>query len=431
MVREDATGQQPFLPNEWPGVSVMDHEELEAVASVVRARSPFRYYGPDLQGYAVRLEDAYRRRLGRRHALAVSSGTAALSVALSALDLGPGDEVLVPGYLWVSCVSAVVRAGAVPRLVDVDDTFTICPDDLDRKAGPQSRAVLVVHMSGACGDLDRVMDVARRRGLAVVEDCAQANGASFRGRPLGSFGDLAIFSFQLNKAITAGEGGLVTCDDDDLAARAVAAHDLGYPRNDRGRLVTDDPKAQLWGAGARMGELGAAVLCVQEKKLDGLVGRMRSAKRRLIEGLTGIGGVTPRRVPDPEGDGGAFALLTWPDAETCRRMVEATRAAGVRPGPDGVSNVRLADFGLHLYANNVSLVERRGTSRSGDPWTHPLNAFARGYDYGPGALPVADDLFERSSMIATPPQLSDDAVDRVVEAYRQCAAELGLTDAEA
>ena len=416
----------PLLPYEWPGTTVMGAEERDAVVAVVEARSPFRYYGPDLQGYADRLEGAYRERLGRRHALAVSSGTAALSVAVSALGLGPGDEVLVPGYLWVSCVSAVVRAGAVPRLVDVDDTFTVDPEALERAVGPHSRALLLVHMSGACGDLDRVLDVARRHGLAVVEDCAQANGASFRGRPLGSFGDLAVFSFQLNKNITAGEGGLVACDDDRLHARAVAAHDLGYPRNAAGRLVTDDAEAQLWGLGARMGELGAAVLCAQEPKLDGIVDRMRAAQAVLVDGIAGVGGAVPRRVPDRAGDSGAFALFVWPDTEACRRIVGATRAAGVRPGPDGASNIRLADFGLHLYANNAALVERRGTDRSGHPWTHPDNAFAQPYDYGPGALPVADDLFERTSLIAVPPSLTAETAREVVRIYRECAAGLGL-----
>jgi len=202
----------PLLPYEWPGSYYIGEEEIEAVTRVLLARSPFRFYGPDLQHYVDQLEEAYRQRLGRPYTLAVNSGTAALSIALAAMDVGPGDEVLLPGYLWVSCISAVVRAGAIPRLVDIDDTFFMDPADLERKITPHSRVVMAVNMSGTTGHIDRVVEIAHAHHLPVLEDTAQANGASFHGRPLGSFGDMAIFSFQLNKNMTAGEGGLIATE---------------------------------------------------------------------------------------------------------------------------------------------------------------------------------------------------------------------------
>jgi dTDP-4-amino-4,6-dideoxygalactose transaminase len=422
----DARAIDTLLPYEWPGSYYLGQEEIDAVTKAIEARSLFRFYGHDLQHFADRLEEAYRVRLGRAHALAVSSGTAALSIAMGMLDVGPGDEVLLPGYFWVSCASAVVRAGAIPRLVDIDDTFSMDPADLERKIGGRSKAILMVHMSGATGELDAILEIARRHGVPVIEDVAQANGGSYRGRPLGSFGEVAIFSFQFNKAITAGEGGLIACDDTGLYRRAVALHDLGYPRDDAGRLDAGDPDAQLWGFGSRMGELGAGVLLAQERKLEALVQRMRSLKHRIEDGLAGVEGLRPRRSTDPEGGNGSFVILIWPDGLACRTIVHATREAGVRTGEHGLNNLTFDEWGLHLYYNNESLVNRRGLNSRGYPWRDPANAFAADYAYARGALPQADDLFSRSSLLAIPPCLTEDAADRVVEAYRAAARAHGL-----
>lgn len=418
--------KSPLLPYEWPGSYYIGEEEIEAVTRVLLARSPFRFYGPDLQHYVDQLEEAYRQRLGRPYTLAVNSGTAALSIALAAMDVGPGDEVLLPGYLWVSCISAVVRAGAIPRLVDIDDTFFMDPADLERKITPHSRVVMAVNMSGTTGHIDRVVEIAHAHHLPVLEDTAQANGASFHGRPLGSFGDMAIFSFQLNKNMTAGEGGLIATDDPVLYDRAVAIHDLGYPRSPQGRLVTDRPEYQLWGQGSRMSELSAAMLVAQEHKLDTITAAMRRLNHRLYAGLAGIAGLRPRRVIDPAGDSGPFVLLIWPDADTCQRMVAATRAAGVVTGPDGINNIPMTGWGLHLYYNNASLTHKRGVNSAGRPWSDPANAFAASYSYGQGTLRQADDLFSRTSLLSVPPALTDEACDRLIAIFRQAAADLGL-----
>ncbi len=412
-----------LIPYEWPGSYFFGDEELNAVKEVVRARSPFRFYGPNLKRYADRLEQAYCERLGRKYGLAVNSGTAALSLAVSALGLGPGDEVLVPGYMWVSCVSAVVRAGAIPRLVDVDDTFCMDPGDLERKVGPHTRAVLLVHMSGAPGGVDEIAAICRTHGLYLIEDCAQANGARFRGRPVGSFGDVAIFSFQLNKNITAGEGGIIVCDDSRLHRRAWACHDLGYPRTPDGRLDNSDPEFQLWGQGSRCPELLAAVVYAQLPKLDTITGTMRQRKYALREKLATIQGLRFRRIIDPDGDSGSFLIMVWKDRATCLAVVEKTRDAGIRTGAAGINNIPMTEWGLHIYYNNASLVERRSLSAAGRPWSDPLNAFSANYDYGKGALPVIDDLLDRSSLLAIPPVLSDEAIERIGAVFQQAALE--------
>lgn len=417
--------EQVLLPNEWPGSYFIGEEEIEAVNRVLLARSPFRFYGHDLQHYADRVEDIFRERLGRKHAVLVNSGTGALSVAMAAADVGPGDEVLLPGYLWVACLASVVRAGGIPRLVDIDDTFTMDPIDLERKINARTKAVLLVHMSGACGDVERIRDICKQHNVILIEDVAQANGASFRGQLLGSFGDLSIFSFQYNKNMTSGEGGMVTANDDALFQRAWAYHDLGYARNEAGRLEQYGP-VQSWGLGIRMSEVAAAMLYAQVQKLDQITGAMRVRNRQLYAGLSQIPGVQTRRLIDPDGDSGPFVIITFPSGEIAAQMVEKTRAAGVRPGPQGVGNIRMTDWGLHIYYNNVSLVEKRGVNSSGHPWTDARNAFAQDISYRKGTLPQMDDLIERSVLIPVPPILTAQACERIIQIYRDTAAELGL-----
>lgn len=419
------TETEALMPQEWPGSYFIGPEEIEAVTRVLMARSPFRFYGHDVQKYADRVEEIFRERLGRKHALLVNSGTSALNVAMAAADVGPGDEVLLPGFLWVACLASIVRAGGIPRLVDIDDTFTMDPDDLEQKINERTKAVLLVHMSGTSGDVARIREICTRRNVLLIEDVAQANGATFHGKPLGSFGDLSMFSFQYNKNMTSGEGGMVTSDNSALFERVWAYHDLGYGRNEAGRL-NPFGAVQTWGFGVRMNETTAAVLYGQVQKLDQIVDAMRARNRQLYEGLSAIPGATPRRRIDPDGDSGAFVIMTFPDAAVTKEIIKRTRAAGVRPGPWGFGNIRVAEFYFHIYHHNVSLVQRRGINSAGYPWTEPRNAFAQDIPYVPGTLPCLDDLAERSVLIPVAPVLSQENCDRIIEIYHDTAAELGL-----
>ena len=413
-------------PLSWntPGSNVIGEVELDLVAQVVRARSPFRFYGPDLQHMVDTLEDEWRQAFSHRHALAVSSGTAALSIAIGALAIGPGDEVLVPGLLWVSIVSAVVRAGAIPRLVDIDDSFCLDPADVERKIGPHTRAVVYVHIAGAPGRVDRVAEICRARGVALIEDCAQAAGAGLDSRSVGTFGDVGIFSFQLNKTITSGEGGMVVCERDDLFNRIVAMHDLGYARNDIGRLDTSDPECQLWGIGARMSELAGAMALAQLRKLPDVVAAMRGAKWRIRRSLEGTAGLSFREIADPSGDSGLNLICVLPDEQLCGRFVDALRAEGIVGPMNSDAVVTMAEWGLHWYANIPSLVHKRSNARDGLPWTHPANAFAAEYAYGSGVLPRCDDFRQRAAILSTVCATSDQQVDDVTTAFRKVARAL-------
>lgn len=409
------------LPWELPGAHWIGDEELELVSRVVRARSPFRFYGPDLQHMVDTLEKEWCAAFGHKHALGVSSGTAALSIAMSALEIGPGDEVLVPGYLWVSCVSAVVRAGAIPRLVDIDDCFTLDPADVERKIGPNTRAALMVHMSGAPGRVADVARICRERGIALIEDCAQTAGASQHGKAVGTFGDIGIFSFQLNKNMTSGDGGMVVTERDDLFRRIVALHDLGYPRNEKGRLDTSDESCQLWGVGARMSELTGAMCLAQMRKLPKITGAMRGSKWRIRDACSDLPGLGFRHVPDPSGDTGPFLLMTLKDEATARSFVDALRAEGIAGPPGSLACLTMREWGMHWYSNIPSLVHKRSDSRDGFPWTHPSNAFGSAYSYALGALAHCDELHARGALLTIASTLSAGDEADIITAIRKVA----------
>lgn len=414
------------LPQEWPGAHYYDHQEEEAVARVARSGSPFRFYGPNLQGEVDKFETEFADFIGVDHCLGVSSGTAALQVALASMGVGPGDEVLLPGYFWVSTVSAVVRSGAIPKLVDVDASFSLDPDDLERKISEKSKAVLMVHMGGVIGDVSRVVDICTKHGLLLLEDCAQAGGAQQAGRKAGSFGHMAIFSFQLNKNFTSGEGGAVVTHSQEMYNRAVAIHDLGYYRREDGRLEFDDPAYQLWGIGCRMNEFVAAVLRVQLKKLDGILTSMRDMKHQLTGLLSGIKGLAIRQIADPDGEGGGFLKIIFDEQETSHLFLQGLKDHGIRVKEGGMNPVHMTEWGLHIYYNVASLVNKKSICGHHSVWESEENRWAADYEYGKGSCPVLDSYVERTVLFCIPSKLSEEQRTMILEAFELTCKELKL-----
>jgi dTDP-4-amino-4,6-dideoxygalactose transaminase len=406
------------LPLEFPGVHHMDEQEIESAVGVLRDRSPFRYYGVKLRHEVEQFEREFAAHLGVPHALAVGSGTGALHTALAALGVGPGQEVIVPAYMWVAVISAIVNLGAIPVLADINDTFGIDPDDVPRRITSRTQGIIAVHMSGGQSDVTRVAKIARDRGLFLLEDCAQANGASINGQKVGTFGDMGIFSFQMNKNMTAGEGGCVVTRDKRLYRRAVASHDLGYARDEDGRLIFDDPDLSLWGMGYRLDELRGAVLRVQLKKMPRIIERMRKSKYRIRKALEKLPGLKLRRVLDPAGDTGAFLITTYESADDAKQVNDALRAEGITTYPQGLSNIRMTDWGLHLYYNIMSLVMRRSVDGRGFPWRLTENAGSE-TRYQKGACPSADDLFGRSILMSIPSCLTAGDEDDIIHAFEK------------
>ena len=386
------------LPPEFPGALWLDELEEAAVSDVLRNGSMFRYYGQGKPKYVDRYEAAARRFYGTKYALAINSGTGALITAMRAMDIGPGCEVILPAYMWVASVGAVVQVDAIPVLCEVDDSLTMDIQDLRRKITPRTRLIVPIHMAGAPCNMTAIMAVARKHRISVLEDCAQCNGGSFQGRKVGTWGDMAIFSLQLNKNMTSGEGGLILTNDEMLYNRAFSAHDMGMVRVN-GRLATPEPSAVMWGAGRRMSELTGAVASVQIKKLPRIVAGLRASKRRIKARLKGTPGLSFRRLHDAKGDTAPFLILILPDEEWAKKTVRGMLEAGMG------NAMRVVDAGLHVYFNIPALVNKVPLSTAGNPWSLPQNARSN-YDYHLGVCPQSDAWMGRSVLLPIPAKLT-------------------------
>lgn len=404
------------LPLEFPGVHHMDEEEIEAAVRVLRSRSPFRFYGIDPQGEVEKFEFEFAAFEGVSHCLALTSGTGALHTALAALGAGPGQEVIVPAYMWVSVAAAVVNLGAIPVLADIDDTFCLDPVAVEARITPRTSGIIVVHMSGAPADVKAIAEVARRRGLFLIEDCAQCAGGSIDGRRVGSFGDVGIFSFQMNKNMTSGEGGCLVTGNEYLFHRAEAVHDTGYARDAAGRAMYDKLEYCLWGRGYRLDEMRAAVLRVQLRKLPQIIGKMRASKYRIREALQRFPQVRLRRIVDERGDTGCFLLTTFASAELAREVNQALRAEGIVTFSQGINNILMTEWGLHIYYNIPSLVHKTGVDKGNAPWSLAENRDSR-TEYGKGTCPHADSLFERTCLLAVPSCLTEKDENDIIAAF--------------
>jgi 8-amino-3,8-dideoxy-alpha-D-manno-octulosonate transaminase len=249
----------PNIPM-YPGGLEIGEEEKKQVMEVLDRKYLFRYYGPEKYPSKVReLELKFAEKVGAKHALAVNSCTSALITALVACGVGPGDEVIVSGYTFFASCAAIVSARAIPVIAEVDETLTIDPDDIEKKITPATKALVVVHMRGVPCNMDRIMEIAQKHNLKVIEDVAQAMGGTYKGKHLGTFGDCGCYSFQYHKIITAGEGGMVVTNNQRLYDRCMGYHDTGACwRPDR--FAEERYEGELFcGVNYRMSELTGAV----------------------------------------------------------------------------------------------------------------------------------------------------------------------------
>jgi 8-amino-3,8-dideoxy-alpha-D-manno-octulosonate transaminase len=258
------------------------------------------------------------------------------------------------------------------------------------------------------------MEIADRHGIPVLEDCAQCNGGTYRGRAVGSIGRAGIFSLQLNKNITSGEGGLLITDDERIYYRAFSSHDMGMIRV-KGRLAMPEPYAVAWGAGRRMSELCGAVASVQMEKIDDILGAMRASKRRIKAMLADVPGIGFRKLNDAQGDAGAFLIMLMDTEARAVAAVQKMKAAGLH-------NVfRVADYGLHIYYNIPALVGKVPLSPSGNPWNLPENGKSV-YSYDKGTCPESDALFARAVLLPIPSRLTETQEHAAVDAIRQAVS---------
>jgi dTDP-4-amino-4,6-dideoxygalactose transaminase len=333
-----------------------------------------------------RLEEELSRTIGVGRALGVNSGTSGLICALVGAGIGPGDEVLVPAYTWVSSAAAALAVGAMPVLVEIDQSLTIDPVDLRAKITPHTRAIVPVHMLNLVCDMDSIMAIASEHQLMVIEDACQAVGLTWRGRRVGSIGHAGVFSFQQNKNIQSGEGGAVLTSDERLYARACMYHDVGnYMRE--GRVESDEPL--FVGVNYRMPELTAAILRPQLRALDGKLAKLRERRAYALDRLSGSRSFTFTVCPHHDAPSAVGLAVYFDD-------VEAAREFATLPGIS-----RLIDTGRHVYTNWESIRGKQPTHPKLDPyvWAH------RPIDIGPDTCPRTLDILERTCTINLVPDL--------------------------
>jgi 8-amino-3,8-dideoxy-alpha-D-manno-octulosonate transaminase len=401
-------GGEPFvkepLPGALLGVTEVGDEEIAAVTKVLKRQTIFRFLNENASSESAQLEAAYRRFCGVKHALAVGGGgTCALISALVGLDVASGDEVIVPGYTYIASAAACLSVGAIPVLAEIDESLTIDVADVEKRITPYTRAIMPVHMRGTPCDMDALMDLARRRGLKVLEDCAQANGGTYHGRPLGSIGEAGAFSLQHYKIITAGEGGVVTTDDENVYRRAAMKHDSAM------HFWQKDAVGETFaGENFRMCEMRAALGLVQFGRMPALLERCRRTKKRLREKTAGLKHLRLQPLPCAEGDCGITFIFFLDDAQQAQRFSNALAAEGVPNGT--IYNKQIPD--RHIYSCWDYVMEKRTSDHTGWPWT----AAHRPIEYRPDMLPRTLDILGRCISIGLSQHWTDRHADLVAGA---------------
>ncbi len=366
-----------------PGMELIGEEEKRELLEVLEGGYLFRYgssENPAFKAKVYQFEQEVARCTGTEYAVAVNSGTTALLVALSGLGIGPGDEVIVPGYTFIASMSSIIHARAIPILAEVDRSLNLDPEDVRRRITPRTRAIMVVHMLGNPARLVELKEIADQHGLLLIEDCAQAFGATYRGKPVGSVGHAGTYSFNIFKTITAGDGGMVVTHDESAYRRFFGLHDQGHSPLRTGVEVGRRP---FVGLDFRMTELSAAVLIAQLRRLETILFHLRSNKKRFKQAIAGLPGLEFRELPDPEGELGTLLTVFLPDEQIARKLA-------------GDLNTRVvADSGWHVYSNMEQILEKRTITSEGCPFTCPFYKNGK-LEYSRGMLPQTDALLGRA-----------------------------------
>lgn len=358
-------------------MATIGFRELYRLGRVVAGGQLLRYVKGD-RGYTSRFEHDFARKMGVDHVLTVNSGTNALIAALAAAGVGPGDEVLVPAYTWVSTAIAPMAVGAVPVLVNIDESLTIDPEDIERKITPHTKAIMPVHMINLVCNMDRIMQIARAYDLKVIEDACQAVGARYKGRRVGGIGDVNAVSFNHHKNMTAGEGGAVLTNDRRLFTRAQMFHDPG--NFIRGHERNNEPLFSC--LNMRVSELTGAMLDAQLTRLEPLLARLRRRHDLMSRAFDGASGVRLSPHHDPENAVGMAVLFD--------READAQAFGQIR------GFERLIETDRHVFTNWEVIFSKRWF----DPRMNPYQWANREIEYRVEDFERTLDILRRTCRVA-------------------------------
>ncbi len=398
-----------------PGFEVFGEEEKKEIMEVLDTGVLFRYeFGEQRKGiYKVRtFEEQFAAYCGVKHGQAVTSGTAALKVALAALGIGAGDEVITQCFTFVATWEAILDVGAIPVFAEIDETLNMDPKDLEKKITAKTRAIIPVHMMGAPARVEEIKALADRHGIPVIEDTAQAAGATLHGKRLGSFGACGTFSFDPVKTMTTGEGGMIVTNDETLWRNMSEYHDHGHDHvvNPGGR---GGEGRSFVGFNFRMMELQGAIGIAQLAKLDGMIAAQRKNKAAMKEAVAKLPGVTFRTILDEAGDSATFLAFMLPDAEKTRKANEVLAA-------NGAGAVYFAVNTWHYYPKWEHLLGGKTLAHNGWPFKEPESK--RKVVYDPQALPKSAAIMDRTLVYQVPVKLSPERLAQIAAAVEKAAA---------
>jgi len=373
-------------------------EDYEAFDRVIKSGALFKIN--DGPREVMHCENELKAIMGVDYALLMTSGEAALISALIGLGIGPGDEVIIPAYTYIATAMAVIAVGAIPVICECDETLTIDCNDADKKVSKYTKAIIPVHIQGFPSDMDAVCSLAKKHGIAVVEDACQSVGGSYKGHMLGSVGDAGAFSFNYFKVITSGEGGALFTSNRQLYERALIYHDasaIAY----FGTQLDGVNEPQFCGSEYRVSEFTGAVIREQLKRLDGIIYDLRKNKAYITDAVQGKYSLAASN--DILGDCGTTLPFHFGSEAEARAF--ASRIGGTLP----------IDTGKHVYCNWTPIMEKRGAFHPlMDPFKMEANK-GLNHNYSKDMCPKTLDLLARTVYLMINPDWSRDTIDALID----------------
>lgn len=398
-----------------PGFEIFGDEEKKEILDVLDTGVLFRYEFPEQRKgiYKVKeFEEKFAKYCGSGYAQAVTSGTAALKVALTALGVGPGDEVITQGFTFVATWEAILEVGAIPVFTEVDATMNMDPVDLKKKITDKTACIIPVHMLGAQANVEEIVKIASEYNLPVLEDTAQAAGGHIRGKYLGTFGKCGTFSFDSVKTMTTGEGGMIITDDEELWRTMSEYQDHGHDHKVNPGARGGEGRRFI-GFNYRMMELQGAIGIAQLAKLGTMIEAQKATKAKLLEAIAGIPGSGVRKLIDPAGDTATFCCFTLQDSEHCARVNALLKE-------EGCGAINFAENTWHFYPEWEHLLAGSSPISSGWPFAEPGGK--RRVVYDREALPQSAELIGRTLVYPVPVKMPEERLLAICTALKKAAA---------
>ncbi len=387
-------------------------EEIDAVANVIRNGRMFRELNPEAKVHEVLdFERDMRAYLNVDNYFLLTSGKAALICALIACGVGPGDEVIVPAYTYIATALTVLAVGAIPVIVDIDDTLGLDPKALEAAMTPNVKAIIPVHMQGMPANMQAICDIAKKHGCYVIEDACQAVGGSYKGQKLGTLGDCGAYSYNYFKNISAGEGGGLTTKTKELYERAYIHHDSsGVPYF--GKDIDNIEDLLFAGTEFRTNEVAAAILRVQLTRLDGIIRDLRKNREYIWQGIKDIAGIRRSPSNDYEGDVGNQLLLMFDEVEDADKFATLSGCN------------RAINTGKHVAWSWSVLFNHRGAAHEKmNPFNLEANQGLR-MNYSPDMWSQSRFELGRHTFLPINPDWTEADMDPIIEKFKKAAAQM-------